>query len=76
MVQVSKGLIPRPKEFVAVLFCDVKNIVGLVAAKPLDKCEFEWVESELGSAILALNVDVRRLKLVGHVKEETETAFA
>ena len=58
------------------LFCNVKNIVGLVAAKPLDKCEFEWVEPELGSAILALNVDVRRLKPVGHVEEEAETAFA
>ncbi len=37
MAQVSEGLIPRPKEFVAVLFCDVKNIVGFVAAEALDE---------------------------------------
>ena len=58
------------------LFCDVKNIVGFVAAKALDESEFERVEPELGRAIVALNVDVRRLEPVGHVKEEAETAFA
>ena len=58
------------------LFCDVKNIVGFVAAEPLDESEFERVEPEFGGAIVALNVDVRRLEPVGHVKEEAETAFA
>ena len=58
------------------LFCDVKNIVGFVAAKALDESEFEWVEPELRGAVVALNVDVRRLESVGHVKEEAETAFA
>ena len=58
------------------LFCDVKNIVGFVAAEPLDEGEFERVEPEFGGAIVALNVDVRRLEPVGHVKEEAETAFA
>ena len=58
------------------LFCDVKNIVGFVAAKALDESEFERVEPELRGAVVALNVDVRRLESVGHVKEEAETAFA
>ena len=58
------------------LFCDVKNIVGFVAAKALDKSEFERVEPELRSTVVALNMDVRRLESVGHVKEEAETAFA
>ena len=58
------------------LFCDVKNIVGFVAAKALDEGEFEGVEPELRGAVVALNVDVRRLEPVGHVKEEAETAFA
>ena len=58
------------------LFCDVKNIVGFVAAKALDESEFEGVEPELRGAVVALNVDVRRLEPVGHVKKEAETAFA
>ena len=71
MAQVSKGLIPRPKEFVAVLFGDVRDFIGFVTVKPLNEGKFEWVEPEFGSAIVALNVDVRRLKPVGHVKEES-----
>ena len=45
MAQFSKGLIPRPKEFVAVLFCYVKNIVGFVATKALigDNATFDSV---------------------------------
>ena len=58
------------------LFCDVKYIVGFVAAKALDESEFEWVEPELRGAVVALNVDVRRLEPIGHVKKEAETAFA
>ena len=57
------------------LFCDVKNIVGFVAAKALDESIFKRVEPELRGAVVALNVDVRRLEPVGHVKEEAETAF-
>ena len=58
------------------LFCDVKYIVGFVAAKALDESDFEWVEPELRGAVVALNVDVRRLEPIGHVKKEAETAFA
>ncbi len=58
------------------LFCDVKDVVGFVTAKPLDEGEFERVEPELGGAVVALDVDVRRLEPVGHVEEESETAFA
>ena len=58
------------------LFCNVKNIVGFMAAKALDESEFEGVEPELRGAVIALNVDVRRLESVSHVKEEAETAFA
>ena len=58
------------------LFCDVKDVVGFVAAKPLDESKFERIKPELGGAVFALNVDVRRLEPVGHVKEESETAFA
>jgi hypothetical protein len=54
----------------------VKNLIGVVAAKSLEESEFEWIEPEFGSAVIALNVDMRRLIPVGHVKEETETAFA
>ena len=58
------------------LFCDVKNIVGFVAAKALDESEFEGIEPELRGAVVALNMDVRGLEPVGHVKEKAETAFA
>ena len=58
------------------LFCNLKDIVGFVAAKALDESEFEGIEPELRGAVVALNMDVRRLKPVGHVEEEAETAFA
>ena len=58
------------------LFCDVKDVVGFVAAKALHESEFEWIEPEFGCAVVALNMDVRRLEPVGHVEEESETAFA
>ena len=58
------------------LFCDVKYILGFVAAKALDESEFEWIEPELRGGGVALNMDVRRLKPIGHEKEEAETAFA
>ena len=58
------------------LFCDVKNVVGFVAAKTLDESEFEGIEPELGGAVVALHMNVRRLKPIGHVKEEAEAAFA
>ena len=58
------------------LFCDVKDVVGFVAAEALHESEFEWIEPEFGSAVVALNMDVRRLEPVGHVEEESETAFA
>ena len=76
MAQVSESLIPRVQEFVAVLFCDVKNIVGFLAAKPFGESKFERIEPEFGGAIFALNVDVRWLEPVGHVKEETEPPLA
>lgn len=53
------------------LFGDVRDFIGFVTVKPLNEGKFEWVEPEFGSAIVALNVDVRRLKPVGHVKEES-----
>jgi len=59
-----------------VLFCDLKNIVGFVAAKALDESEFERVEPELRGAVVALDMDVRRLEPVGHIEEEAKTAFA
>lgn len=58
------------------LFCDLKNIVGFVAAKALDESEFERVEPELRGAVVALDMDVRRLEPVGHIEEEAKTAFA
>lgn len=58
------------------LFCDAKNIVGFVAAKALDESEFEGIEPELRGTVVALNMDVWRLKSVGHVEEEAEAAFA
>ncbi len=76
MAQVFEGLIPRPEEFVAVLFCDVKNVVGLVSAETLGESEFKRIEPELRGAVIALNVDVRRLEPVCHVEEEAKTAFA
>ena len=76
IAQISEGLIPRPNEFVAVLFGQVKNVVGFVTAKPLDKSEFEGIEPEFGGTVVALHVDVRRLESVSQVKEEAKTAFA
>ena len=58
------------------LFCDVKDVVGFVAAEALHESEFEWIEPEFGCAVVALNMDVRGLEPVGHVEEESETAFA
>ena len=58
------------------LFCDVKNIVGFVAAEALHESEFEWIEPEFGGTVVALHMNVRRLEPVGHVEKESETAFA
>ena len=58
------------------LFCDVKNLVGFMAAKALDESEFEGIEPELRRAVLALYMDVRRFEPVGHVEEEAETALS
>jgi hypothetical protein len=76
MVQVSESFIPRPKELVAVLFCEVKDVVGLVAVEPLDEGEFEGIEPELRGTVVALDVNVRWLESVRHVKEEAKAALA
>lgn len=58
------------------LFCEVQDIVGFVAAKALDESEFERIKPELRCTVVALNMDMGRLEPVGHVEEEAETAFA
>jgi len=54
----------------------VTDVVGFMAAEALHESEFEWIEPEFGCAVVALNMDVRGLEPVGHVEEESETAFA
>ncbi|MFM2082112.1 MAG: hypothetical protein RL380_803 [Verrucomicrobiota bacterium] len=76
MIQVSKGFIPRPDEFVTMQFRQLQNIVGFVAAKTFDEGELQRIEPELRGAIIARHMDVRRLEPVGHVEEETKTTFA
>ena len=76
MAEVSEGLIPRLEEFVAVFLCDFHDIVGLVAAETFGECEFERVKPEFGRAVASLDVDMRRLEPVRHVKEKAESAFA
>jgi hypothetical protein len=75
MVQVSKCAIPRLKEFVQMDFGDLENLIALVTAKPLDKSEFQWIKPEFGGAIISLNMNVRRLKTVGHVEKEAISAL-
>lgn len=58
------------------LFCEVKDVVGLVAAEALNESKFEGIEPELRGTIVALDVDVWRLESVRHVKEEAKAAFA
>ena len=58
------------------LFCDVKNLVGFMAAKALDESEFKGIEPELGRAVVALYMGVRRFEPVCHVEEEAEAAFS
>lgn len=57
------------------LFSDVQDVIRVMSAKPFEEGEFQRIKPELGRAILALNVDVRRLEPVGHVEEEPESLF-
>ena len=55
---------------------DVDDVVTLMTAESLGKRKLQRIEPELGSAVVTLDVDVRRLETVSHVKKEAVTALA
>lgn len=57
-------------------FCDAQDVIAFVTAKALDECKFQRVEPKFTRAIVVLDMNVRRLEPVGHVKEEAITTFA
>ena len=57
-------------------FREAQDVAGFMAAESLHKSELEGIEPELRRAVVALHMDMRRLKPVGHLKEEAVAAFA
>src|SRR5438093_400288 len=59
-----KELIPSLQEMPLVFFDQMTDLVDLLPAEAMAALKFNWVEPELRLAVVALDVDMRRLATV------------
>jgi hypothetical protein len=74
--QSSEVLIPRSQEFIQMRFGDAQNLVAFVRAKTARLGEFQRIEPKLRRAIIALDVNMRRLVTICLEEEKPVAVLA